>query len=64
MSLNPHNAKKPRAQHSTYLSGRDNSSYSNIARADRIHYEQAQEGCEELRRAMMRFYYKRNGVRL
>ena len=64
MSLNPHNAKKPRAQHSTYLSGRENTSYGNIARADRIHYERAQEGSEELRRAMMRFYYKRNGVRL
>ena len=64
MSLNPHNAKKPRAQHSTYLSGRNNFSYNNLPQADRLHYKRAQEGCEELRRAMMRYYYKRNGVRL
>ena len=62
MSMESLNAKKPRAQHSTYLSC--GTSYKNLHHADRLAYRKAQEGCEELRRAMMRYYYKRNGVRL
>lgn len=64
MSLNPHNAKKPRAQHSTYLTGRHDFSYGNLYHTDRLEYQRAKAGCEELRRAMMRYYFKRNGVRL
>ena len=62
MSLNPHNAKKPRVQHSTYLSCE--TSFKNLHHADRLNYKRSQEACEELRRAMMRYYFKRNGVRL
>jgi len=46
-------------EHSAYLSRPI--SYANIEQADRINYERAKRGCEELRRAMMRYYFKRNG---
>ena len=44
--------------HSTYLSGRNDVTYVNLAHADRLDYKRAQEGSEQLRRAMMRYYYK------
>ena len=34
---------------------------ANIDRDDRIHYERVAQSSENLRRAMMRYYFKRNG---
>lgn len=47
------------SKHSTYLSRP--MSLANLEQKDRNHYERARQGSEELRRAMMRYYYKRNG---
>lgn len=46
-------------EHSAYLSRP--TSYANLEQADRNHYERVKQGSEELRRAMMRYYFKRNG---
>lgn len=48
----------------TYLSGRNNVTYANLSHADRLHYQRAQDGSEQLRRAMLRYYFKRNEVGL
>lgn len=64
MTMESHNAKLRGPQHGTYLTGRNDVAYSNIHHADRLNYQRAKQGCDDLRSAMMRYYYKRNGVRL
>lgn len=48
---------KPRAFHSAYLSGPVGRLH--ILRNDAIAYRNAQQGCEDLRIAMFRYYAKR-----
>lgn len=64
MTLASQNPKKRASDHSTYLSGRNNVTYVNLVHADRLDYKRAQEGSEQLRRAMMRYYFKRTEVGL
>ena len=50
-----------RTKQSAYLSPTKSFTLANIDRDDRIHYERVAQSSENLRRAMMRYYFKRNG---
>ena len=64
MTAASQNPKKRASEHSTYLSGRNNLTYANLVHADRLEYKRAQEGSEQLRRAMMRYYRSRKDTGL